>query len=140
MNPLYSILQGPLPTPYFNTSLFVHLPPTTRELRRSYAPVTSILNKIKYCGGFLAKLLVTYQQKIIPIMTPNDSYKKLTNWGLLPIPPTSSPFCSFTNSSSPTVLTETGVHRLTTSPVSVALSVDVSCLSVLQDFHFNPVV
>lgn len=96
-------VNRPLPAPYSNISLFVDLSPAMMELRRAYAPVTSILqeHKITYRWGFPTKLLVTYQQKIIPIMSPKDGYKKLTNWGLLPIPPTSAASCSLTNSSSP---------------------------------------
>lgn len=58
-------------------------------MRRVFTPVTSVLQdrKITYKWGFPTKLLVTYQQQIIPILTPKDGYKQLTNWGFLPLPP-----------------------------------------------------
>lgn len=84
-----------LPAPFAKILRYNDILAATSQVRKSFAPVTSLLieHKITYIWGYPTKLLVTHQNQQVPIMTPKDGLKKLHNWGIISHmpPPTPKP-------------------------------------------------
>lgn len=127
-----------LSAPYSNISLFVDLSPATMEICRAYTPITSILkeHKITYQWGFPTKLLVTNQQKFIPILTPKHGYKTPNKMGFTPY---SAYLLSLMqhqqHSTSSTVTLKQGGHRLTSISRSAVPCANILCLGIIHDLH-----
>lgn len=66
-----------LPDPFSHFATFADIS------QLEFLPITETLRAqhVKYSWGHPKKLLVTYQNKIVPIMTPKDGLKYLSQWG-----------------------------------------------------------
>lgn len=78
--------MGKLPDLFSRLSMNSDISVATAQKRRMFLPTTKLLgeNNIKYRWGHPTKLLTTYQEKMIMIITPEDASKKLQTWGIGP--------------------------------------------------------
>lgn len=72
-----------LPDPFSHFTIYADLSQAIAARWQEFRPITETLQaqQIKYSWGHPTKLLVTYRDKIVPIMTPNYGFKYLPQWG-----------------------------------------------------------
>lgn len=96
-----------LPDPYSIVALFADIFATTAQMRKEFSPITKALGdcNLVYQWEYPTKLLVTYQNQIVPMHTPKEGYKLLSNGGnSYSLPPPATTLCWSKPSQNPELL------------------------------------